>query len=99
MMNYLSRYRVLVLIAISLLLLANSNSTVASSGAGYTIDWFEVNSGSVSTGGGFRLTGVAGQPDARSSNGGTYKLGGGFFPSPDARETYPVFLPLALRTS
>ena len=96
-MNYKFRQRAWLGIAISALLLIVFNNGVALSGSGYTIDWFEVNSGAVLTGGDFRLTGVAGQPDVGAARGGTYKLGGGFLAYPNAQIEHQIFLPLVLR--
>lgn len=89
--------RVLLLVLIGVLLFIVVNSTLASSRSGYAIDWFEINSGAVLVGNGFRLTGIAGQADAGVMNGSSYKLGGGFFAYPSREVLHRVFLPLVLR--
>jgi hypothetical protein len=89
--------RVLLLALIGVLLFIVVNSTLASSGSSYAIDWFEINSGAVLAGNGFRLTGIAGQADAGVMSEDSYKLGGGFFVEPGKEVLHQVFLPLVLR--
>lgn len=90
---------VLACALIGILLFASINTIVASSGSGYAIDWFEINSGATLTGNDFRLTGVVGQADVDVLSGGSYKLGGGFFTHPGGQDFYRIFLPLVLRSS
>ena len=64
-------------VGVLLVLLAGLLSASAQS---FTIDWFTVDGGGgTSTGGGFELTGTAGQPDAGSMSGGPFSLDGGFW--------------------
>lgn len=54
----------------------------AQSGEAYAIDWFTIDGGSgASGGGGFSLSGTAGQPEASPEplTGGAFSLGGGFW--------------------
>ena len=56
---------------------------LAQSGGGYDLTWNTIDGGGgTSTGGGFELSGTAGQPDAGAlaSADGTFKLKGGFWP-------------------
>ena len=87
---------------LSLLLLvlavAVSGVVSASALAGYTLDWWTVDSGGAtsSAGGGYSLGGTLGQPDAGASTGGSYALSGGFWGG-GAAQVYNLFLPLILR--
>jgi hypothetical protein len=70
--------------------------------AGYTLDWWTVDGGGMtsSIGGSYSLGGTIGQPDAGTSNGGTYIQDGGFWGGAVPTETVPVyilFLPLIMR--
>ena len=94
------RSRLLWLIP-ALLLLAGSS--LAQSGGGYDLTWNTVDGGggTFSTGGGYRLGGTAGQPDAGMLSGGPYTLGGGFWgggPVTVAEYDYDTYLPLVLRS-
>ena len=54
--------------------------------------------GTLSTGGGYRLGGTAGQPDAGVLTGGGYTLGGGFWRGGEVvAHWYEVYLPLVAR--
>ena len=67
--------------------------------ASYDLSWYTVDGGggaSASTGGGYTLTGTAGQPDAGTLSSSTYTLAGGFWPSL-AQAVYDLFLPLVRR--
>ncbi|MCI0746543.1 MAG: hypothetical protein L0Y58_14170 [Verrucomicrobia subdivision 3 bacterium] len=47
----------------------------------YAIDWFTIDGGGGSSGGGaYTLTGTIGQPDAGTMTGGSFVLEGGFWP-------------------
>jgi hypothetical protein len=64
-------------------LLTSVRSLVAESGGGYDLTWNTYDGGGgTSTGGGFELSGTAGQPDAGEQvlTGGNYSLAGGFWP-------------------
>lgn len=54
---------------------------------GYELDWWTVDGGgqTFATGGSYRLSNTAGQPDAGNLSGGSFTLGGGFW--------YPVAAP------
>ena len=69
----------------------------ASALAGYTLDWWTVDSGGdTSSGGSYSLGGTIGQPDAGTSSGGSYSLSGGFWGGGAANQ-YDIYLPLVLR--
>jgi len=69
----------------------------ASALAGYTLDWWTVDSGGdTSSGGSYSLGGTIGQPDAGTSSGGSYSLSGGFWGG-GAAQVYNLSLPLILR--
>ena len=62
----------------------------------YSINWHTIDAGGgVSSGGGFELTGTAGQPDARNHPvpmaGGDYKLTGGFWVIPECPAVQPDY--------
>lgn len=72
---------------------------VAQSGNGYDLSWWTVDGGGTtgSTGGGYSLSGTAGQPDAGVLAGGGYILGGGFWRGGEARPpAYEIYLPVVL---
>ena len=52
-------------------------------GADFEIPSFTIDGGGgTSSGGGFELTGIIGQPEAGTSSGGDFELAGGFQPAP-----------------
>lgn len=57
--------------------------------------WWTPDAGGVSTGGGYSLSGAAGQPDAGGASGGGYSLNGGFYP---LRTPTPTSTPTATAT-
>jgi hypothetical protein len=70
------------------------------SSASYDLAWWTVDGGgqTFSTGGGYRLGGTAGQPDAGLMTGGGYTLGGGFWRGGETAATpYRIYLPLVMR--
>ncbi len=83
-----------------LMILLMVGGAVVRSDVGYDLSWWTVDGGGAtgSTGGGYSLSGTAGQPDAGVLEGGGYILGGGFWrggavPPPG----YFIYLPLAMR--
>ena len=68
---------------------------------GYSLDWWTLDGGGAtfSTGGSYSLGGTIGQPDAGTSNGGTYILDGGFWPGAEGAVsiTYHIYLPMVIR--
>jgi hypothetical protein len=84
----------------SCLLLAAGSLAAAQTGAGYDLSWWTVDGGggTWSTGGGYQLSGTAGQPDAGLMAGGGYTLGGGFWGGGEtAAAPCKLYLPLVLR--
>ncbi len=75
---------------------------LAQSGGGYDLSWATVDGGggTFSTGGGYSLGGMAGQPDAGLSTGGVYVLSEGFWGGGAVTEPerYLLYLPLVLRS-
>jgi len=53
--------------------------TLAPGGGGYDLSLGRVGGGGASSGGGFALTGLVGQPEAGQVQGGGYTVGGGFY--------------------
>lgn len=89
---------VFVLLGVGLLLLPVGLVSLAQTG--YDLSWWTVDGGGaiLSTGGGYRLSGTAGQPDAGVLTGGGYTLGGGFWRGGQASgQSYEIFLPLVVR--
>ncbi len=85
-----------------LLTLAIGASIVYAQAGGYDLTWNTVDGGGVTlaSGGGYTLSGTAGQPDAALWSGGGYTLSGGFWHAgavaggtPPGDET-TVYLPL-----
>lgn len=69
--------------------------------ASYDLTWWTVDGGGgVLTGGGYTLSGTAGQPDAGVLVGGTYTLGGGLWRGGAvASAEHRLYLPLVMRGS
>jgi hypothetical protein len=68
--------------------------------AALSLQWWTVDGGGgiASQGGGYELSGTAGQPDAGVLSGGVYTLGGGFWRGGAvAKAEYRVYLPLTIR--
>jgi hypothetical protein len=89
-----------IMLGVCCLLLVLVSLAVAESGNGYDLSWWTVDGGGTtgSTGGGYSLSGTAGQPDAGVLAGGGYTLGGGFWCGGEASPpAYEIYLPLALR--
>ena len=81
------------------LLLALTWAALASPAA-LSLPWWSVDGGgqTFSEGGGYRLGGTVGQPDAGVLSGGAFTLGGGFWRGGAvAAADYRVYLPLVLR--
>jgi hypothetical protein len=92
------RRAVVLLVGASVLLM--SMGLVALAQGGYELSWWTVDGGggTHSTGGGYSLSGTAGQPDAGLLAGGGYILGGGFWRGGQVSEQfYCVCLPVVLR--
>ncbi len=82
------------------LLLALVSLAVAESGNGYDLSWWTADGGGTtgSTGGGYTLSGTAGQPDAGALEGGGYTLLGGFWRGGAVGgQYYTVYLSVVLR--
>jgi hypothetical protein len=64
--------------------------------AGYTLDWWTVDGGGMtsSLGGSYSLGGTIGQPDAGTSSSGIYTLVGGFWGGEPSTENHQIYLPL-----
>jgi hypothetical protein len=85
-----------VILALLLALTYAVGQTRAQSGSGYDLSWSTVNGGGgESAGGGFRVVGTAGQPDAGTVSGGSFRVEGGFWGGAAVR--YRIYLPLVLR--
>jgi hypothetical protein len=83
--------RIGILVALAILTLAG----VALASGTYELPWFTMDSGGgESAGGGFTLTGTAGQADAGALSGGSFTLIGGFWPGagPNALRYLPVVM-------
>jgi len=88
----------ILLILIALALLSAAAPIGAQSGRGYDLTWNTVDGGGAmfSTGGGYSLGGIIGQPDAGTLSNGGYTLAGGFWSG--AATQYRVYLPLTLNS-
>jgi len=70
--------RMMIIVGMALVILAPLALALASSG--YDLSWWTADSGGgSSTGGGYTLSGTAGQPDAGLLESGSYSLAGGFW--------------------
>ena len=85
-----------VMMSVLLLLGISTASVAAQSGGGYDLSWSTIDGGGgASAGGGFRLRGTAGQPDAGEMDGGSYRVGGGFWGG--GAVVYHLYIPLVLK--
>ena len=76
-------------------LLIGAAGAAAAVNSGYSLDWFTVDGGGgTSSGGGYAVSGTAGQPDAGTLSGSGYTLRGGFW---GAAAGYRLNLPLVRR--
>jgi hypothetical protein len=83
---------VAVLCSVLLLLML---ATAILTGDGYEITQWSISGGaSVSSGGSYTLSGLAGQPDAGQMSGGDYTLDGGFEPGDRAPEFTQIYMPM-----
>jgi hypothetical protein len=87
-----------VVFLLLLALLGPGSAARAQQGGPYDLTWWTVDGGGgLVQGGGYTLTGTAGQPDpAPALTGGGYVLTGGFWPGA-AVERHGLYLPLVLR--
>jgi hypothetical protein len=94
----ISIQRVTLLLAAALLLLVASGA-LAQSGDGHDLSWNTVDGGGCTfcRGGGYTLSGTAGQPDAGAMTGGGFTLGGGFWRGGGLTWRYLLYLPLTMR--
>jgi hypothetical protein len=95
-----ARLGVWVLLAACCVVLVAAVVPLALAQTGYDLSWWTVDGGgaTLSIGGGYRLSGTAGQPDAGLLEGGGYVLGGGFWRGGEVSgHFYEVFLPLVAR--
>ena len=75
--------RLLPALLLFLLLFSFTQPALAQSGGDYDLDWWTVDGGGgESAGGGFSLSGSAGQPDAGALSGSDFELTGGFWHGP-----------------
>jgi hypothetical protein len=79
-----------------LITLGSAVGVRAGSDGPYTLRWYTIDGGGgTSAGGGYRLEGTAGQPDAGEMMGGGYRLLGGFWAGRFVG--YRVYLPVVVR--
>ena len=74
--------------------------TRAQTGGGYDLTWNTIGGSEPSTGGGYELSGVVGQPSVNMLSSSGYTLGGGFWgggAAPPPEYKY-IYLPLVLRS-
>jgi hypothetical protein len=69
----------------------------AQTGGGYDLTWNTIGVGQSSTGGGYKLSGSAGQSSVNLSSGSDYTLGSGFFGEGAVSPLESVYLPLIVR--
>jgi hypothetical protein len=78
---------------LGLVCLLGLGSTIAAQGD-YDLSWWTGDSGGVSSGGSYRVTGAVGQPDAGVLTNGNFTLSGGFLASgSDDSFSDRIFLP------
>lgn len=69
----------ILLLLLCLLALALPSTALGQSGGPYDLTWSNIGAGGSASGGGYTLSGTAGQPDAGALSGGSYTLTGGFW--------------------
>lgn len=86
-------------LATACLVLLLAPAVLAQSGGGFDLAWSTVDGGGAmsSVGGGYSLSGTAGQPDAGWISGGVYAVSGGFWGGIASASGAPLYLPLVLR--
>ena len=67
-MNRIRKSAVIVVMLIAALIVIGATAVFAQSD-GYTVNWFSVNSGDQSAGGGYTLSGISGQAEAGGLSG------------------------------
>ena len=88
-----TKHRLRILLTLAAVFLLTS-SALASSGTSYQLSWYTVDGGGgTSVGGGYSLSGTAGQADAGMLSGGTYTLAGGFW-GPLGKINTNLYLPV-----
>lgn len=88
---------VTVLVVAAVLTISLARVASAAPNGGYEVFWYTVDGGGgTSSGGGYRLDGTIGQPDAGSQQGGVYELAGGFWAGL-ASALHSLFLPLVTK--
>ena len=90
--------QVFLMFLLAAVLLSAAALTLAQSG--YSLRWWTVDGGGQtwSSGGGYRLGGTVGQPDAGVLSGGGYMLGGGFWRGgAQSPEQQLIYLPIVMR--
>ncbi|MBN1259696.1 MAG: hypothetical protein JXB35_03360 [Anaerolineae bacterium] len=93
------RATILILTLVGLLLALSNFPAGAQTGGAFTLPWFNIGAGSISSGGDYTLAGATGQADAGNLSGGDFTLGGGYWNGGGAEEPGPktIFLPLLIR--
>ena len=91
-MNRIRKSAVTVVMLIAALIVMGATAVFAQSD-GYTLNWFSVNSGGQSAGGGYMLSGISGQAEAGELSGDGYSLSGGFWQPQEQH----VYLPIVVR--
>jgi len=92
-------YTLAVLLALALAV--GALAVYAQAGGGYDLTWNTVDAGGVTrntaSGGGYTLSGTAGQPDAATWTGGGYTLSGGFWHAASGAGGTSVYLPIIVK--
>jgi len=89
----------LLLLIIGLILTLGIAVVQAQTAGGYDLSWWTIDGGGGTiSGGGYILSGTAGQPDAGGAlTGGGYTLTGGFWVSGGGTERHKLYTPLILK--
>ncbi|MBN1139555.1 MAG: hypothetical protein JXM73_23465 [Anaerolineae bacterium] len=78
----------------------NAGERHRTTAGGYDLSWWTVDDGGgASSGDTYAMRGTAGQPDAGTMSGGTYKLGGGFWGGGEVawQEDVSIYLPVVVK--
>jgi hypothetical protein len=96
-MGKIKQFTILALLVGGMLLAGGIS--YAQTGSGYDLSWGTVDGGGdTATGGGYSLSGTAGQPDTGTTmTGGGYSLAGGFWNSSSLGGNEKVYLPIVIK--
>lgn len=93
----MSKFKRTAVLVVLLTALLTAGLVFAGPIVGYTLPWWTTDGGGgTSSGGGYTLSGTAGQPDAGTLTGGGFTLEGGYW-SGAASSGFAIYLPVLMK--